>query len=60
MQMPWGQSWGGRSDSGQGRQLLCSGAGAGLTGRLAVSVWPGHTGSGTSASPRRVPGRDAA
>lgn len=60
VQRPWGQGWGGRSERWQGRQLLCSGDGAGVTGRLGISIWLGHTGSGTSASPRRVSGRDVA
>ena len=47
VQGPWGQSWGGRSERQRGRQLLCTGAGAGLMGSLGVSVWPGHTGSGS-------------
>lgn len=47
VQGPWGQSWGGRSERQWGRQLLCTGAGAGLTGSLSISVWPGHTGSGS-------------
>lgn len=37
VQGPWGQSWGGRSERQWGRQLLCTGAGAGLTGSLALA-----------------------
>lgn len=51
VQRPWGPGWGSRS----GKAAAVQWSWAGLSGCLGISIWPGHTGSGTWASHAESP-----